>query len=140
MSTRCVEKPTKSSVAMNLRFSVIYGQETFRTPCPSLFSNSKRNSMYYNLNCMLLKISLKMMKFKSNKFATLIFITLVMWKCECNMFNLPHDHEINNPAKIWLGARFGSCRYCGTAYITFLICYMTSRENTIREPCDLFVW
>ena len=128
MSTRCVEKTTKSSVAMSLRFSVIYGLETFLTPCPGLLSNSKRKSIYYNLNCMLLKISLKMMKFKSNKFVTLIFITLVMWKYECNMFNLPHDRKINNQVKIWLGARFGSCRYCGRAYITFLIYYMTSRE------------
>ena len=32
--------------------------------------------------------------FKSNKFTTVIFITLEMWKREYNIFNLPRDYEV----------------------------------------------
>ena len=56
-----------------------------------------------------------------------------MWKWEYNIFNLPHDYEINDHGKIWMGVKFGSCRYCGIGYITFLICYMASCEHVIRE-------
>ena len=59
-----------------------------------------------------------------------------MCKWEYNIFNLPHDSKINDPMKIWVGEKFGSCRYCGKGDITFLICYMTSRELLIRESHD----
>ena len=59
-----------------------------------------------------------------------------MWKCEYNIFNLPHDYEVNDYTKIWVGANFGSCRYCRKEDITILISYITSREHVIRELCD----
>ena len=59
-----------------------------------------------------------------------------MWKWEYNIFNLPHDYKINDHGKIWMGVKFGSCRYHGNGDITFLIYYMTSREDIIIESCD----
>ena len=50
-----------------------------------------------------------------------------MWNSEFIIFNLPHDYEINDHVKIWVGAKFGCCRYCGKGDITFSICHMTSR-------------
>ena len=38
-----------------------------------------------------------------------------MWKWKYNMFNLPNDYKIDDHVKIWLGAKFGSCRYCHVA-------------------------
>ena len=35
-----------------------------------------------------------------------------------------------------MGAKFGSCKYCGKGDITFLITYMTSSEHVIGESCD----
>ena len=52
------------------------------------------------------------------------------------MFNLLHDYEIDDHEKTLVGAKFGSCRYCGRGDITFLICYMTSCKHVIRESCD----
>ena len=34
--------------------------------------------------------------FEATKFTTLIFMILEMWKGEYNIFNLPHDYEIND--------------------------------------------
>ena len=59
-----------------------------------------------------------------------------MWRWEYHIFNLTHDYKINYHGKIWVGAKFGSCRFSGKGDITFLICYMTSCEHTIRESCD----
>ena len=55
-----------------------------------------------------------------------------MWKWEYNIFNLPHDYETIDHRKIEIGAKIGSCRYCGKEDITFLICYTASCEYVIK--------
>ena len=77
-----------------------------------------------------------LVSFKSDKFTNPIFITLEMWKWEYNILNLPYDHKINDHVKIWVGEKFGSYRYFKKADITFLICYMISRNHVIRKSCD----
>ena len=56
-----------------------------------------------------------------------------MQKWVDNIFNLTHDYKINDHGKIWVGAKFDSCWYCGKGDITFLICYMTSCEHVIKS-------
>ena len=52
-----------------------------------------------------------LVNFKSNKFITLISITLGMWKCEYNIFNVGTN---------WAGEKFGSYRYCGRGEVTII--------------------
>ena len=41
MCIKFVEETTKSSVAISSHFTIIYGRETFLTPCPNLFYTIK---------------------------------------------------------------------------------------------------
>ena len=60
---------------------------------------------------------------------------LGMWKWKCKIFNLSHNYETNNYVKIWMGPKFGSCRYCERRDIKFLICHMNTPDHAMRVSC-----
>ena len=76
---------------------------------------------------------------KSNKFTILIFITLGMWKCEYNIFNLPHEYEINDHVKIWvcMVSKFGGYRPYRRGDILFFIWHVTSSDHMLGGSCDI---
>lgn len=39
---------------------------------------------------------------------------------------------LKNPVSSRVGANIGSYKYCGKGDVTFLICYMTTRNHAIR--------